>query len=190
VRAIHESLPVGHCFKSYGYKTYRNDANNFTLLKTAFCEYLKSALEKYSGLSLVDFELETYHKALEENDIEHHSFIKSVGRRLPNEVLPMDYINGLIEIANADLNNDFRIYKESIEFRVVRPGNPDNNALHRDHWFPYFLPLVNVYLPLAGSHYDSAMRVVPLSHEWPDEDVVPTFTYEESAAGKNILKMA
>ena len=29
---------------------------------------------------------------------------------------------------------------------------------------------------------------MPFSHEWTDEDVVPTFTYEESKAGKKYIK--
>jgi len=32
------------------------------------------------------------------------------------------------------------------------------------------------------------MRIVPFSHDWSEEDVQPTFTYEESAAGKKYIK--
>ena len=46
---------------------------------------------------------------------------------------------------------------------------------------------MNVYLPICGSNCDSAMCVVPFSHKWSDEDVKPTFTFEESKAGKNSL---
>ena len=44
-----------------------------------------------------------------------------------------------------------------------------------------------MYLPLAGSFYDSAMKIVPFSHKWSEEDVTPTFTYKESADGKKFI---
>ena len=32
------------------------------------------------------------------------------------------------------------------------------------------------------------MGIVPFSHNWSEDDVVPTFTYEESVAGKKYIK--
>ena len=87
---------------------------------------------------------------------------------------------------NFNINN-FSKYKNKIEYRVVRPNMEDNNPLHRDSWFPYFVPLINVYLPLAGSFCDSAMKIVPFSHKWSEEDVTPTFTYKESTDGKKFI---
>ena len=92
----------------------------------------------------------------------------------------------MLDIAGKITGKKFRLYKEKVEFRVVRPNYDDNNEFHRDHWFPYFTPLMNVYLPMWKQLY-SAMCVVPFSHKWSDEDVKPTFTFEESKAGKKFI---
>lgn len=185
---IHEKLNYTHQFKIYGYKTYRNSIEDFVKIKKSFSNYLKEKLESFSGKSCDDFSLENYHKHTDELSVDHHQFIKATGRKVPHEKLNLNFIDNIIEIANEDLESNFRIYKSNIEFRVVRPDTSDNNERHRDHWFPYFLPLVNIYVPLAGSYYNSAMRIVPFSHDWSEEDVQPTFTYEESAAGKKFIK--
>ncbi|MDB3979067.1 phytanoyl-CoA dioxygenase family protein [Pseudomonadales bacterium] len=145
-------------------------------------------MEQSVAGEVVGFSLENYHVHLAEFGLDHHEFIKKLGRKVPSTVLDMAYFDNIIEIANNDLVNKFRIYNDNIEFRVVRPGNDDNNDLHRDHWFPYFTPLVNIYLPLTSSYYDSAMGIVPFSHNWSEDDVVPTFTYAESSRGKKHFK--
>lgn len=188
MRPIHEFLPNDHQFKIYGYKTYRNDIDSYRALKESFKNYIRIKLEEFSKKSMPDFTLETYHLFLEDNSIDHHEFISSIGRSVEISNLDAQYIENIISIANKDFIKNFSIFKSKIEFRVVRPSNDDNNDLHRDHWFPYFTPLVNVYLPLAGSFHDSALGIVPFSHDWSEEDVVPTFTYEESVAGKKYIK--
>ena len=40
-------------------------------------------------------------------------------------------------------------------------ANYDDNNNFIETWFPYFTPLMNVYLPICGSNCDSAMCVVP-----------------------------
>jgi hypothetical protein len=145
-------------------------------------------MEELGNGSVSNFSLGDYHLYLDQLGLEHHEFIKAVGRTVPIESLDMSYIDNIVEIANKDLDNDFKIYGAKIEFRVVRPNNEDNNDPHRDHWFPYFTPLVNIYIPLSNSYYDSSMGIVPFSHEWSDEDVVPTFTYEDTLAGKKYVK--
>ncbi len=185
---IHENLPDNHQFKIYGYKTYRNDLPSFLKLKLSFQNYMKSKIEDFLDKPIKDFTLENYHLHLGNHGIDHHKFIGSIGRSIDTDQLDMDYIKSLIQIANLDFDNDFHIYETKIEFRVVRPNNEDNNDLHRDHWFPYFTSLVNIYLPLASSFNDSALGIVPFSHNWSEEEVIPTFTYEESKAGKKYIK--
>lgn len=190
MKPIHENLDDGHQFKVYGYKTYRNDRDKFRALKESFSNYLIDKLRAFSIKIPQDsnFSLENYHLFIDKYSIDHHEFISSIGRRVSSDMLDMEYINNIINIANKDFNNDFSIFNSKIEFRVVRPNNEDNNDLHRDHWFPYFTPLINIYLPLASSYNDSAMGIVPFSHDWSEDDVVPTFTYEESVAGKKYIK--
>ena len=188
MKPIHETLPSNHQFKIFGYKTYRNDVNLFKKLKTSFSNYIKKELEDFSGVTVRDFSLENYHKHLEQLSINHHDFISKTSRVVSYENIDMGFIENIIRIANSDFNKNFTIFRSKIEYRVVRPNIEDNNDLHRDHWFPYFTPLVNIYLPLAGSYVNSAMGIVPFSHEWTEEDVVPTFTFEESKAGKKYIK--
>tara|TARA_B100001248_G_C27398904_1_gene468176 strand:+ start:8687 stop:9427 length:741 start_codon:yes stop_codon:yes gene_type:complete len=185
---IHETLPDDHQFKVFGYKTYRNDLDLFLKLKSSFSNYIKKELDNFAGINAKGFTLENYHKYLEKNNIDHHKFISKISRVVNFDDIDMGYIENIIKIANYDFNKHFSIYNSKIEFRVVRPNIEDNNDLHRDHWFPYFTPLVNIYLPLAGSYVNSALGIVPFSHDWTDEDVIPTFTFEESQAGKKYIK--
>ena len=145
-------------------------------------------MEAFSSARINNFSLKNYHLHLDELNIAHHDFIKSIGRVIPHEALNKTYIDKVLEIANQDLGRRFKIYKSKIEFRVVRPNNEDNNELHRDHWFPYFYAACERLSAFAEQLYDSAMGIVPFSHDWSEEDVVPTFTYEESAAGKKYIK--
>ena len=136
--AIHEKLDEKHQFKIYGYKTYRNSIEDFSKIKISFNNYLKEKLEEFSGKSCESFSLENYHRHTDELKIDHHDFIKTVGRKVPHDKLDLKFIDNIIQIANNDLDSNFRIYKSNIEFRVVRPDTSDNNERHRDHWFPYF----------------------------------------------------
>ena len=185
---IHEKLPEHHHFRQYGYKIYRNSIEAFDRLKSSFSDYLLNELEQFSENIIPEFSLKNYHKHLAELEIDHHAFIAKISRKIPHSELDFEYIDKLIKIANDDFGAEFGIYRSNIEFRVVRPNNEDNNDLHRDHWFPYFTPLVNIYLPLQNSFFDSAMGIIPISHEWTENDVVPTFTYEESNAGMKYIK--
>lgn len=185
---IHKKLPEHHHFRQYGYKIYKNSTVAFDRLKSSFTDYLRNELEQFGGIKIPEFSLKNYHKHLIKFQIDHHAFITKIGRKIPHSVLDIEYIDKLIDIANEDFDAEFGIYRSNIEFRVVRPSNEDNNDLHRDHWFPYFTPLVNIYLPMQNSHFDSAMGIIPFSHEWSESDVVPTFTYEESKAGKKYIK--
>lgn len=188
MKPIHESLPHLHQFKTYGYKTYHNKIDLFNKLKISFETYLKHRLEKYIDKKIKVFDLETYHTHIDKLGVDHHKFISFIGRSVSPNELDMEYIQEIIKIANDDFKNKFKIYNEKIEFRVVRPNNEDNNDLHRDHWFPYFTPLINIYLPLSSSYNDSALGIVPFSHNWTDEEVIPTFTYEDSKSGKKYIK--
>ena len=82
-----------------------------------------------------------------------------------------EYLKELKEMAEDYFKSKLSFFRNNIEYRVVRPQFEDNNPLHRDHWFGYFTPLINIYVPLAGSWNDSAMTVCPKSHLWPDEAV-------------------
>jgi hypothetical protein len=181
----HELLNPKAIFARYGYQIFRGDFEKFILLKQKFSDYIAAELSKYGVDDESNFKLENYHNAFLNEPMEHYKFIDKIKRIVPPKVISTDepMIGLILEQASDIFGRKASVYNEKIEFRVVRPNSPDNNTLHRDHWFPYFKPLINIYLPLASSYSDSAMKVVPGSHLWSDEDVVPEFPYE---GGKRI----
>jgi len=191
LQPFHSSLDMEHPIHHYGYVVCRHRMpDSFLDLKEQFTQHLKKNLLSFSKQKIpadVPFRINKYHKFLETYDIDHHAFIKHCSRNLPAHFLDHPYIKEMLKNAKHQTGKDVAIYKSHLEFRVVRPNKGDNNPLHRDHWFPYFIPLLNVYLPIAGSHVDSAMKVVPFSHLWDDEDVIPSFSYEESALGQKTV---
>jgi ectoine hydroxylase-related dioxygenase (phytanoyl-CoA dioxygenase family) len=117
--------------------------------------------------------------------VDHHAFIQKTKRYLPVEWIGQPCLSRLVETAGALTGKTLRLYGGHLEFRVVRPHCRDNNPWHRDHWFEYFAPLVNVYLPISGSHCDSSLQIVPFSHLWGDDEVVPTFRAGESKTNRD-----
>ncbi|MDC2989358.1 phytanoyl-CoA dioxygenase family protein [Gammaproteobacteria bacterium] len=187
-KPFHELLDNSNLINRCGYKIFRNDENHFKSLKLDFKKHLENTLKIFARKETTnDFELESYHEFLEKNKIDHHDFIKNSSRVLPDSFSNHPFLKKLISLSSKETGLKLKIYKNKIEYRVVRPNMEDNNPLHRDSWFPYFVPLINVYLPLAGSFCDSAMKIVPFSHKWSEEDVTPTFTYKESTDGKKFI---
>ena len=182
--AAHEKLDKDEIFSIYGYKIFRHpNSDSFFPLKNEFRSILKNNLESFSGNKINDFPIENYHKVIAEQDIDHHEFLKRSGRDLNEEMFRGDYLQGLKEVAEQYFCAPLVFFNNKIEFRVVRPKFEDNNPMHRDHWFGYFRPLINIYVPLAGSWCDSAMKIVPKSHLWSDESIKPAF---EAGKGKTI----
>jgi hypothetical protein len=58
--------------------------------------------------------------------------------------------------------------------RLIRPGQADNNPLHRDVWLPDYRSCVNIYVPVAGSTAQSSLTLVPGSHHWPENRTLRT----------------
>ncbi|RZK22766.1 MAG: hypothetical protein EOO56_07380 [Hymenobacter sp.] len=58
--------------------------------------------------------------------------------------------------------------------RLVRPGQADNNPLHRDVWLPDYHNCLNIYVPVAGSTSQSSLTLVPGSHHWPENRTLRT----------------
>lgn len=174
---VFDDLPETLPLRRYGYQVLRpgGDPAQFLDLKRRFAEHLRGRLQAFTGKELASLTCEGYHEALTRLGAEHHGFIKATTRRLPSEWIAHPFLQGLLAAAGRLVGKPLRLYADSLEFRVVRPGQPDNNPWHRDHWFSYFAPLVNVYLPLSGSYCDSSLQVVPFSHLWTDEEVVPAF---------------
>jgi ectoine hydroxylase-related dioxygenase (phytanoyl-CoA dioxygenase family) len=187
MKTIHEELDSKHLLNHYGYKICRSDDyTNYNDFKNKFKEYLFKELNEYEAfyLKIDDFEIKEYHTVLDECNIDHHNFIKKISRRLNVDFSNHKFIKNLINKSSKCINSDLHLYKKVIEFRVVRPNYEDNNPIHRDHWFPYYTPLLNVYIPLSGSYCDSSLAIIPFSHKWSDSDIVPTFNYDDIIKGK------
>ncbi|MDB2512463.1 phytanoyl-CoA dioxygenase family protein [Luminiphilus sp.] len=188
---IHEALHADHQFNVYGYQVLRLDTSQeFFAFQKRFSKYIWEQIQLCVGVEVqnVEFDLEYFHQHLEGLSLEHHDFIKACGRNLPESFSKHSFIEGIVEAASRCMGYELKLFMDKVEFRVVRPHQEDNNPFHRDHWFPYFTPLLNIYAPLSGNYYDSAMPLVPGSHKWSDEDVVPTFTYEDIKLGRKSVK--
>ena len=182
VKGIHEYINKESQFYQYGFDLLKCDYDLWEkYIKKPFEDYLKDSLSKYNpNYNLKS--LSSYHSIFKDNPKDHHEFIKFVTRSIPGEVLDPqnDYLVFVYEKLGNVFQKKFELYKSKIEFRVVRPNQPDNNLLHRDHWFPYFKGLLNLYIPLCGSTFSSVLKIVPESHHWGDDEVVPTFFYNEA----------
>lgn len=188
---FHDLLDDEHLLNIYGYKVYRHgDIASFLDLKKKFTSYLQGQIKKFSGEELGNNELqiETYHNYVKGIGVDHDVFIKEYGRDINIGLQDHPFVRRMIEIAEEDTGKRLRVFRNKFEFRVVRPHSEDNNPLHRDHWFPYFTPLLNIYLPLSGSFFDSSLAVVPFSHKWSDEDVIPSLTYDDILEGTKTVK--
>ena len=178
--AAHDRINSAEPFAKYGYQIFRGDLKNYNLIRDKFINYLVNELANFGVICPQNFKLEAYHELFNSDPMRHYKFLAAVKRVIPNEVISISepMILLILDTASKMFGGKASLYEDKIEFRVVRPGYDDNNKLHRDHWFPYFYPLINIYLPLASSFCDSAMKVVPGSHLWSDDDVVPEFFYE------------
>jgi ectoine hydroxylase-related dioxygenase (phytanoyl-CoA dioxygenase family) len=188
---FHELLQEDDPFNIYGYEIFHhNYPNLFYDLKIQFSNYIKDKLKDFSeaARALDSFEIERYHHVLQKYNIDHHSFIKFCTRVMPEDFYTHPYIQRILRIAYERTGYNFKVYDNRVEFRVVRPGYGDSNDYHRDHWFPYFTPLINLYIPLGGSYYDSSLCIMPFSHKFTEEEVVPTFTYQDILQGKKYVK--
>lgn len=64
--------------------------------------------------------------------------------------------------------------QQVFHFRVIRPGQGDNNPLHRDVWLEDYSDCINLYIPVAGSNSRSSLILVPGSHRWKESVVERT----------------
>ena len=184
--AIHQRIPATDPFAIYGYRIFRHvNPASYEILSQKFQDELAGRLKSFSSCNTDDFELHTYHEFVERNKIDHHGFIAEQKRNLPKDWLKDPYFESLRQSAENYFGVKLEFYRNNIEYRVVRPHFEDNNPMHRDHWFGYFRPLINIYVPMAGSWCDSAMTITPRSHLWPDDSVTPAFEAGSQKTIKN-----
>lgn len=180
----HDRLASDDVFAIYGYEIMRHgDHAAFEEIREAFRTEMASRIASFAGVDTADFTLAGYHSFMETKGVDHHGFIQAAKRVLPESFLASAYLKRIVEMCSEKFGAPMSVFTNRIEYRVVRPNIGDNNPMHRDHWFGYFTPLVNLYIPLSGSWHDSAMKVVPRSHLWADDAVKPAF---EAGTAKTI----
>ena len=130
-----------------------------------------------SGLVVPEnFTLDQYHILATTNEkhlaaIEHTKVISST--RFPVDISLIE--QRISEICSIPLNVLNPYDNQSIfHFRVIRPGKPDYNPLHRDVWLEDYKDCINLYIPIAGSDEKSSLIVIPGSHHWTESAVERT----------------
>ena len=124
-----------------------------------------------------DFRISDYHK-LVGKDSELHARVIEQTKQLKWFDLPIHKANieaVVSEIVAAPVTcrtprDEDRVFR----FRVLRPGEPDYNPLHRDAWQEEKKDSVNIYVPLTGSNRKSSLLLVPGSHLWPEHRMTRT----------------
>ena len=182
----HERVDPRDIFARYGYAIFDHPQKSlYSDLKNEFHDFISNSISKFGGIDEKLNRLEDYHLFVANHNIDHHQYIKLTGRKIKSQLLHSDYIKVLIEQCQDYFGSNMSIFKDLGEFRVSRPNKNDFSPFHRDHWFGYFTPLLNLYIPLSGSWCDSAMQIVPKSHLWTEEQAVPSFSAGERKTEKN-----
>jgi len=132
---------------------------------------------KKSGLVVPkNFPLDQYHILAIEN--EKHLAALEQTKIIPTTEFPVDIKlleQRVSEICGRALNVFNPYDNQSVfHFRVIRPGKPDYNPLHRDVWLEDYKDCVNLYIPIAGSNEKSSLIIVPESHHWPESMIERT----------------
>tara|TARA_B110000438_G_C15556482_1_gene539260 strand:+ start:23 stop:751 length:729 start_codon:yes stop_codon:yes gene_type:complete len=175
----------------YGYCVLAGNNESFYSEYTKYVEmfrlFIQKGLSDFKQQSIHLKSLGQYHQVLKENNIDTHAFISSLEkkRKLPDEFLNNRFVQLLLDRTNKELDGDFKINNNDVWFRVCRPSADDSNDLHRDTWFSNYKGLLNYYIPVSGSFVDSAMKIVPFSHKWTNDEVKPSIPEGDGKYLKN-----
>ena len=163
-------------FNEYGYKIIKSNlTQEHSSIHKLLVDHFNQKLKEIYGDQISTFNsMENYHNDVLNSDINHHEFIQSMSRKLPKSFNNHVFVKKIISHCEDFLNCDLSIIDDLVWFRICRSNSDDSNDLHRDHWFPNYSDVLNLYVPICGSYADSAMKIVPKSHFWSDDDVIPT----------------
>ncbi len=187
----HERVNFDNVFARYGYMIFDHpQKSHFMALRDDFTDFISNSISKFAGIDEKLHRLEDYHSFTANHNFDHHHYIKTSGRKINRQLLESEYIKCLIEQCQEYFGSNLSIFKNLGEYRVSRPNQNDFSPFHRDHWFGYFTPLLNLYIPLSGSWCDSAMQIVPKSHLWTEDQAVPSFSAGEKKTEKDGIKFS
>ena len=163
----------------YGYVIFQSNLRHKYLDYRNQCsEWLHDQLKSMTSKSIPNVDLGLFHENLQETSTDLHDFISYLPKKryLPEHLVLNDYINSVVVECSKLLDQKFKLHDKTVFFRICRPGHDDSNDLHRDTWFTNYEGLLNLYVPLSGSYNDSALKIVPFSHNWSDDDIKPNIT--------------
>ena len=152
-----------------------NDEKYF-IFKRNVTQLLCACWQKANLYIPSEYRLDQYHLFASGN--EQHLAAVEATKLIDVEYFPL-YIRTLedriSEICNRRLmvKNPFD-GQTVFHFRVIRPGQKDNNPLHRDVWLDDYKSCINLYIPIVGSNEKSSLIIIPGSHHWPESRVERT----------------
>ncbi|MBS1682639.1 MAG: phytanoyl-CoA dioxygenase family protein [Bacteroidetes bacterium] len=152
------------------------EKNIFNDFKQGVKQLLISLWEE-AGLKIGnDFKLEHYHRVADAANLHYQAVEKT--KLIPSEKFPVS-IKHLEERISEICGHALRVFSPTFKqsyfhFRVIRPGQPDNNPLHRDVWVEENADGINLYIPIAGSNENSSLAIIPGSHHWAESKIERT----------------
>ena len=135
VKGIHEYINNESQFFKFGFDLLKGDYELWLKhIKKPVEDYLRNSLIKYNSKYILN-SLSDYHNSFKANNNDHHLFIKKISRYIPEDVIDRknEYLINAEDRLGSLFKKKLKLYQNRIEFRVVRPNQPDNNLLHRDH---------------------------------------------------------
>lgn len=143
------------------------------IIKLSLLDNLKKNSKAYKIIKKID--LKNYHKYSE--IIEHRELMKKNNRivrpKNVKKIKKLKFYKNLKKILpNFKIINFEKIYKEEIDYRVVRPNKKDVSPLHRDEWFWSLnkrkviknATRIKIWIPLICERGKNGLRYVHKSH--------------------------
>lgn len=138
-------------------------------LKKFITKHIKNIVEKKKKIKIKNFDLEKYHKYVDQQ--EHFEVLKELSKGIRfNKAIPKNKIEKLIsDTLKIKVVTSNKKYKKKINpnvffLRIVRPVKTDFNPPHRDVYFERYKSAVNIYIPICGSNSKSSLPIFPGSH--------------------------
>jgi hypothetical protein len=152
-----------------GWNSYLNFENQIeSLLRSLWC---RASIDFPAALPL-----DQYHTVARDFDLHHKAIQQTKLLNIDEFPSGIKWLEERIgEICKQHLIAKNPFDNQSVfHFRVVRPGQNDNNPLHRDIWLEDYDDCINLYIPVCGSDENSSLIVIPGSHLWPESRLKKT----------------
>jgi Phytanoyl-CoA dioxygenase (PhyH) len=155
----------------------------FDFLKAGLAKCVKKIIENELAIDTEGFTLEKYHHFVKETK-DHHKVVSRTRDLFPTdfnfpilEIMPkFEKILGF-SLSDIDPRSGEKLH---IIVRINRPKSTDYNPPHKDIYEEldqndYIPPFVNLWIPICGVTENSALPIVPGSHQIPESQILRTF---------------